>query len=292
MKKKEGFKGQRSIVLPDTITGKLRKNPLTRLLYVTDIGYYPKAKFHFRKRPHGVDQHILIYCVDGEGKVEIGKTTYHLTLNQYIIVPKNTAHKYSSSITNPWTIYWLHFAGEKSGLFIHPTARPYVVGAEIGDRYMDRIFLFEEIYQNLSTGYSYENIEYANTCLWHMLGSLKYVSQFESVNEYNNHNTISKCIEYIKRNLHRPMTVSEMAAYSGFSVSHFSLLFKKKTGQTPQNFIAYLKVQRACHLLEFSDQRVSEIADQLGYEDSFYFSRVFSKVMGISPAKFRKMRLA
>ena len=70
MKKREGFKGQRSIVLPDTITGKLRKNPLTRLLYVTDIGYYPKAKFHFRKRPHGVDQHILIYCVDGEGEVE------------------------------------------------------------------------------------------------------------------------------------------------------------------------------------------------------------------------------
>ena len=67
---------------------------------------------------------------------------------------------------------------------------------------------------------------------------------------------------------------------------------KKKTGQTPQNFVAYLKVQKACHLLEFSDQKVSEIADQLGYIDSFYFSRVFSKVMGMSPAKFRKMRLA
>ena len=77
MKKKEGFKGQRSIVLPDTITGKLRKNPLTRLLYVTDIGYYPKAKFHFRKRPHGVDQHILIYCVYGKEKLKLA--------NQYTI---------------------------------------------------------------------------------------------------------------------------------------------------------------------------------------------------------------
>ena len=292
MKKRDGFKGQKSIVLPDAIIRKLRRNPLTRLLYVTDIGYYPKAKFHFRKRPHGVDQHILIYCVDGEGKIEIGKSTYYLTLNQYIIIPQNMPHKYSSSIPNPWTIYWLHFAGEKSGLFIGPTVRPYVVGAKIRDRYMDRIFLFEEIYQNLSTGYSYENIEYANICLWHMLGSLKYVSQFKSTNEYDNHNTISRCIEYIKSNMHRLMTVGEMASYSGFSASHFSLLFKKKTGQTPQNFVAYLKVQKACHLLEFSDQKVREIADQLGYVDSFYFSRVFSKVMGMSPAKFRKMRLS
>ena len=88
------------------------------------------------------------------------------------------------------------------------------------------------------------------------------------------------------------MTVSEMAVYSGFSASHFRLLFKKETGQTPKNFVAYLKVQKACHLLEFSDQKVSEIADQLGYVDSFYLSRVFSKVMGMSHTKFRKTRLS
>ena len=153
-KKRDGFKGQKSIVLPDAIIGKLRRNPLTRLLYVTDIGYYPKAKFHFRKRPHGVDQHILIYCVDGEEKIEISQSIYHLTLNQYIIIPQNMAHKYSPSTPNPWTMYWLHFAGEKPGLFINPTAGPYVIGAKIRDRDMDKIFLFEEIYQNLSTGYS------------------------------------------------------------------------------------------------------------------------------------------
>jgi AraC-like DNA-binding protein len=69
-------------------------------------------------------------------------------------------------------------------------------------------------------------------------------------------------------------------------------LFKKKTGQSPLNFATYLKIQKACHLLEFSDLKIRDIAYQLGYEDAFYFSRVFSRVMEISPAKFKKMRLA
>ena len=157
---------------------------------------------------------------------------------------------------------------------------------------MDRIYLFEEIYQVLSAGYSYENMEYANLCLWHMLGSLKYSMQFKSVNDYNKNNAVNRSIEYIKSNLDKPLTIGELAANSGFSESHFSLLFKKKTGQTPLSFSIYLKIQKACHLLEFSASKITEIADQVGYDDSFYFSRIFSKVMGTSPAKFRKMRLA
>ena len=292
MKKKGGFKGEKSVVLPDFIINSLCKNPLTKLLYVTDIGYYPNAKFHFRKRTKGIGQNILLYCVDGEGKVEIEKRQFQLKQNQYIIIPPNLAHTYRSSMKNPWTIYWLHFAGEKASLFINPTLRCYEIGSEMQDRFTDRVFLFDEIYQNLTTGYSHENLEYANTCLWHMLGSLKYFLQFKSNKEYNNDGSISKCIEYMKNNLNRQMTVGELATYSGFSESHFSLLFKKKTGQSPLNFAIYLKIQKACHFIEFSNMNIRDIATQVGYEDSFYFSRVFSKVMGMSPAKFKKIRLA
>jgi transcriptional regulator GlxA family with amidase domain len=96
----------------------------------------------------------------------------------------------------------------------------------------------------------------------------------------------------MKDNMDRPVTINKLASYSGFSESHFSLLFKKKTGQTPLNFAINLKIQKACHLLEFSGLKVGEIAIQLGYDDIFYFSRVFTRVMEISPAKFKKMRLA
>lgn len=292
MKKGEGFKGEKSVVLPDSIIDNLRINPLTKLLYVTDIGYYPNAKFHFRERTKGIAQHVLIYCVEGEGIVEIEQQKFELKQNKYIIIPQYIAHKYWSSTSNPWTIYWLHFAGEKASLFINPTVRLYEIGSQIQGRFAERVFLFDEIYNNLTTGYSNENLEYANTCLWHMLGSLKYFLQFKSHKEYNNDDSINRCIAYMKKNPNKQMTVEELAEYAGFSESHFSLLFKKKTGQSPLNFSIYLKIQKACHLIEFSDMKIRDIARQLGYEDPFYFSRVFSKVMGMPPSRFKKMRLA
>lgn len=59
-------------------------NDVISTLYVTDIGYYPKAKFHYRERPHGADQHILIYCHDGSGKVKIDKTEYRIEPGDFL----------------------------------------------------------------------------------------------------------------------------------------------------------------------------------------------------------------
>ena len=60
MKKEDGFPGQISFVLPEKIVGLIKENPLISDLYLTDIGYYPQAKHHFRERPMGSAQFILI----------------------------------------------------------------------------------------------------------------------------------------------------------------------------------------------------------------------------------------
>jgi AraC-like DNA-binding protein len=57
---------------------------------------------------------------------------------------------------------------------------------------------------------------------------------------------------------------------------------------SPVNFFIQLKVQRSCQLIENPYMRIKEIALELGFEDPLYFSRVFTKVMGISPLSFRK----
>lgn len=59
MKKEDGFPGQISFVIPDRILTLVKDNPLIADLYVTDIGYYPQARFHYRERPSGSTQFIL-----------------------------------------------------------------------------------------------------------------------------------------------------------------------------------------------------------------------------------------
>src|SRR5690606_40995788 len=59
-------------------------------------------------------------------------------------------------------------------------------------------------------------------------------------------------------------------------------------GYSPIEYFNHLKIQHACQLLQFSDRRIFEIALAIGIEDPYYFSRLFSTQMGISPKQYRK----
>ena len=63
----EGFKNEKAIILPYNVRAYLQSNQATRQLYVTHIGYYPEAKYHFRERKAGANQNILIFCEKGKG---------------------------------------------------------------------------------------------------------------------------------------------------------------------------------------------------------------------------------
>ena len=171
LRKKDGFKGQRLIVIPESIRRILIENPITNSLYLSDIGYYPKASMHYCERRRGTPEDILIYCVDGEGWIEADNRSFHLTANQFFIIPAGMPHKYGADNANPWSIYWLHFCGQKSGVFSSMYLRVGDITTVANNRIEDRLAIFEEIYQNLNMGYSIENLEYVSMCLWHLLVS-------------------------------------------------------------------------------------------------------------------------
>ena len=87
VKLKNGFTGERALVLPRMIVDKLEEDPLTSMLHITDIGYYPKAKHHFRERKEPINQYVFIYCIDGAGWYRIGEQEYTVSANQYFILP-------------------------------------------------------------------------------------------------------------------------------------------------------------------------------------------------------------
>lgn len=77
---------------------------------------------------------------------------------------------------------------------------------------------------------------------------------------------------------------------AGLSVSHFSDLFRDQTGQSPMSYFTQLKIRQACRFLDLTDKPVKVVAIETGYGDPYYFSRVFKKIMGLSPEKYRAIK--
>jgi transcriptional regulator GlxA family with amidase domain len=92
------------------------------------------------------------------------------------------------------------------------------------------------------------------------------------------------------RHLDRPLRVSTLATEVNISPSHFFYLFKRHVGRTPIDYFIRLRLQHACHLLEETEMSVKAIAYTLGYDDPFYFSRIFKSFNRMAPSKYRSQQ--
>lgn len=289
MRKREGFQGQKLIVLPKKImTEFLTKDPVTRQIYITDIGHYPKAKFHYVERPAGISQHIIIYCMEGRGWVEIDKKRMEISPSQYVAIPAGKAHKYAANEKDPWTIYWIHFKGEIAACIVDlilQNSKNYMPELKFNE---NRIKLFEDIYSNLEKGYGQDNLRYVNMIFYHFLSSLLYEEKFSFVDSKKEEDVIGLTIESMQKKIHSVVSLQVFADFAKLSVSHFSAIFREKTGYAPIEYFNHLKIQKACQYLLLTNMTVKEIAIRLGIDDQYYFSRMFSKLMGHSPIEYRK----
>ena len=288
--KRDGFEGQRSIVLPLAIKNILQEREMTSLLYVTDIGYYPNAIGHYRVRNHGVDQNILIYCEKGKGWVSFNGEKHIVHEGDFFIIEANTPHSYGASTEMPWSIYWLHYSGSQRSAF--KTIHNKVINIDQAPeaRKEDRLKMFEEIFQNLEMGYSIDNIEYVSSCLWHFIASFKFISQYRIINKNTKYDVIQTTINYMRENINKKLTLEDLASNVGYSPSHFGLLFKEKTGESPLNYLCQLRIQRACQILDMTDMKIKDITQELGFYDQYHFSKTFQREMGESPTQYKKRK--
>jgi len=100
---------------------------------------------------------------------------------------------------------------------------------------------------------------------------------------------VQQSIAYMMQHLDRPLQIARLAQVAHISPSHFFVLFKRWTGFSPMEYFIRLRMQRAAQLLVSTALSVKEAAATLGYDDPFYFSRVFKSVHALAPTDYRVM---
>ena len=103
---------------------------------------------------------------------------------------------------------------------------------------------------------------------------------------------VQRTIERMEEQLHRSLTVPELADAVNLSVAQLTRVFREATGKTPGAFLHDLRMQRARILLERTTLSVTEVMAQVGISDRSHFARDFRRAHGTSPRTLRLLQRA
>lgn len=99
---------------------------------------------------------------------------------------------------------------------------------------------------------------------------------------------LSASRDYIADNYQAPFNLLNVAKYSHMSPYHFSRVFKQAYGETPNEFLIRLRVEKAKQLLITENLSISDVCEQVGYMSLGSFSSLFLKQVGMAPTHYRR----
>lgn len=99
---------------------------------------------------------------------------------------------------------------------------------------------------------------------------------------------MNNIMKYVDENFTRDISLQEVAEYANLSVGYLSNYFKTEAGMNFVEYITYRRMERAKELLVSTNDKVYHIAEQVGYTNSQYFTTLFKKQIGVTPAEYRQ----
>lgn len=199
----------------------------------------------------------------------------HLTRGGLIYLAANSARTVTV-IDKPFSFYRIYFVlkDPADGEQIVFSENPWVVSYEASH------ILFDICNEMCRAGISRNRIYKIKSLLYEFFHNINKVIIKEKAGK------ILPATDYIERHYTEETDISFLASKCYMSRSHFFRVFKEETGKTPVEYRNYIRMERAKSLLSGGECSVGDIASILGFENIYYFSRMFKKIVGVSPSGY------
>jgi AraC-like DNA-binding protein len=241
-------------------------------------------RFHFTNYPF----YRLVYTIGGIVTVNNYKKTYNAESGTIVSFSPGEDGELANNSETPWTHIYIHFTGLRAAK-MYKDARLTSENVAILNEPLE----IQQIFENIVCA-SIRQSEHSQTiCDSYLRVLLMRLSELDL--EHSSHFDASKitylqCRNYINENFSNIVSIGEVAEKFYINKVHLCRLFKQYTDTTPMIYILQLKINRAAILLVETDYAVKKISFMMGFNDPYYFSKVFKKIYGVSPVLYRKHR--
>lgn len=223
----------------------------------------------------------LEYVTDGVGYLHVNGERITLRAGDSYFLHEGDDHDYYADKNDPWTKIWVNFSGAHS---MH-LAKLYGIDGICVFRGVNISDLLQKIHHYAEV----KDTEHAaEQCSALLSQAFIRLSRSLHVSPNAGQSPAQKMRQYIEQHAAEPITLEQMAAVCEKSPSQAERIFRTEMGIPLYRYALDCKLRVACQLLTETGMSVKEIAAFLSFGDEFYFSGLFRRKIGVSPARYRK----
>ncbi|POR02204.1 hypothetical protein AU468_06330 [Alkalispirochaeta sphaeroplastigenens] len=239
------------------------------------------------KRPFGFPAFQWIQTISGAGRLDQGQSSHTARPGEGFLLYPDEPHSYRAQ-EEPWYVHWITFSGYHVGDMLsylgmattasYGVAEPMALAGHI-----------RKALGILASDYPLRGIDGSVVIYQLMMDFFKFLHPAGGTSHDAHVRRLKPALDRIEREIHRPLTLEDLAQEVGVTPQYFCELFKSITRYRPTEYINQRRVERAKNLLLRNPlDKVHDIARQVGFESDSYFSRVFRKYEGVSPRTYRE----
>ena len=250
---------------------------------------------------HYHDCYELTFVTHGSAVWEMeNDKLVHTFRNQVSLMQPNTKHRGADNITLPCEMYWIVFNPKKDGAIYNTTFTEEEM-KRLDDVFMQKgnaVFsitknvncILEEIKEIInSANKTFDEMlvrSYLRSLVCQLIASVAQCA-LDDQEEFSSEDVAYIC-QYIEANYNREITARELADLIDKKETYVYGIFKEVLGQSPKEYLQRIRISKTIELLKSTGKSITDIALESGFSNSQYFSKVFSRYMGVSPSQYRK----
>lgn len=261
-------------------------NPQVRQLPLYLVGIGGSEYQGHVNRPEGYYWNQLLYSVKGQGCLKVDSASVTLLEGWFFFLPKGVPHEYYP-VDGNWEVRWVVFDGY---------AWPQIT-KELGlthPIYMkpDDCSSLEKIYNKMFVAQKTDKVFGDYTCSGliydYLLEFYRQVVSKSMSGGTDKSELLMPILNYIDDHFYQDFSMTVLADLAGVSSQHLCRIFKETMHMRPTEYLTYRRLGEAKNLLRHTDTPIAEIGIKCGFPDAGYFSTVFKRYEGMSPAEYRK----
>ncbi|MDI4647782.1 AraC family transcriptional regulator [Cohnella hashimotonis] len=228
---------------------------------------------------------VLAFCRSGEAIYDIGGIRHRIQAGDLLLLPKGLVRSAYANPESPWSFCSVSFELR----FLNNDTSRLFDSFETVIR-SPRLYRMPALFAELLQVWTGKRSGYTVKCKSVIMDILYALIKERDRANYGtaHYSAIERTADLLMENYKQHYSIEELAAHAGLSPSHYRLLFKKITGMTAVQYQNHVRISIAKDLIASGECNVTEAALAVGYQDIYYFSRLFKKLVRESPSRYAK----